>query len=304
MGILNMLLPVLAPVLACVGVGYGWARVGAPVDPRQVRAIITNVGTPCLVFGTLVRLEVPIVALLLVCLVVVLALVCFTAIALPALRLAGLPASPYLTPLVFGNLGNMGLPLCFYAFGEVGLELAIAAFAIQSTLFFTLGVWFLSGRTSPRAALTTPAPWAIGAAVLFLATGAAPPQWLTNTVELIGGLTIPLMLITLGITLARLAIVSVRRTLALSFLRLAMGVAVGLFLVTVLAIEGEARGVVIILCAMPSAVFNYLMALYYDRKPEEVASLVVAATFLALVTLPFVVGFAMSEAGLTHVDIP
>lgn len=297
MSILATLTPVLAPVLACVAVGYGWARMGAPMDPRQVRAIVTNVGTPCLVFGTLMKLEVPALALVIVGLVVVIGLVCFAAVTLPVLRLFGLPTGPYLAPLIFGNLGNMGLPLCFYAFGEEGLELAVVAFAVQSTLFFTFGVWFLSGRSSPRAAFTTPAPWAIGAAALFLATGTTPPQWLANTVELIGGLTIPLMLITLGVTLARLAVVSARRTLLLSLLRLAMGVVVGLVLVNALDIQGAARGVTIILSAMPSAVFNYLMALHYDRQPEEVASLVVATTFLSLLTLPFVVGFAITQAG-------
>lgn len=299
MTVVETLLPVLAPVLACVAIGFGWARLGAPIDPRQVRAIVTNVGTPCLVFGTLVRLEVPVLALVAVGLVVVVGLVCFAAMSVPILRVFGLPASPYLAPLMFGNLGNMGLPLCLYAFGEAGLELAVVAFAVQSTLFFTLGAWFLSGRASPRAALTTPAPWAIGAAALFLGTGAEPPLWLSNTVDLVGGLTIPLMLVSLGVTLARLRIVSVRRTMLLAVLRLAMGLALGYVLVGALDIQGAARGVAIILCAMPSAVFNYLMALYYERQPGEVASLVVASTFVTLLALPAVVAFAIAEAGPT-----
>ncbi len=291
------LVPVLAPVLACIALGFGWARLGTAVDPRQVRTIVTSFGTPCLIFATLVRLEVSPDALAVMGGVIMLALAAFAAAALPLLIAFRLPVSPYLAPLAFGNLGNMGLPLCLYAFGEAGLELAIVAFAVQSIVFFTLGVWLISGRASPGTALATPAPWAVAAALAFTLTGTEPPLWLYNTTDLIGGLTIPLMLVTLGISLGRLALVAVRRTLVLAAVRLALGLAVGIGLAHALDLEGAARGVTIILCAMPSAVFNYLMALHYDRRADEVASLVVATTALTLIALPAVVGFAISEAG-------
>ncbi|MGH6720352.1 MAG: AEC family transporter, partial [Alphaproteobacteria bacterium] len=277
--------------------GFAWARLGTPVDPRQVRTIVTSFGTPCLVFATLVRLEVSPEALAVMGGVILLAHLAFAAGALPLLLAARLPVSPYLAPLTFGNLGNMGLPLCLFAFGEAGLELAIVAFAVQSVVFFTLGVWLLSGRASPGAALTMPAPWAVVAALAFTLTGTEPPLWLYNTTDLIGGLTIPLMLVTLGISLGRLAVVAARRTLALAAVRLVLGIVVGIAIVHALDLAGAARGVTIILCAMPSAVFNYLMALHYDRRADEVASLVVASTALTLIALPAIVGFAISEAG-------
>lgn len=291
------LAPVLAPVLACVALGFAWARAGTPVDPRQVRTIVTSFGTPCLIFATLVELEVSPDALAVMSGVIMVAHLAFAAIAVSVLLAARLPVSPFLAPLAFGNLGNMGLPLCLFAFGEAGLELAIVAFAVQSVVFFTLGVWLLSGRASPRAALAMPVPWAIVAALGFTLTGTAPPLWVVNTTELIGGLTIPLMLVTLGVSLGRLAVVSIRRTLALAAVRLVMGVAVGYALVHALDLDGAARGVTIVLCAMPSAVFNYLIALHYDRRPDEVASLVVASTALTLLALPAIVGLAISEAG-------
>ncbi|MEX2650614.1 MAG: AEC family transporter [Alphaproteobacteria bacterium] len=295
---LETLLPVLAPVVLCVALGFAWTRLGSPVDPRQVRTIVTSFGTPCLVFATLVELEVSAGALAVMGVVVLAAIATFAVVGLVILRLWRLPASPYLAPLAFGNLGNMGLPLCLYAFGEAGLELAIVGFAVQSIVFFTLGVWLLSGRASPAAALTMPQPWAVAAAFAFILTESRPPAWLYNTTELIGGLTIPLMLVTLGISLGRLVVVSARRTMALALARLAMGLAVGVALTHLMDLQGTARGVTIILCAMPSAVFNYLMALHYERRPDEVASLVVATTAITLVALPAIVGFAISEAGM------
>ena len=72
-----------------------------------------------------------------------------------------------------------------------------------------------------------------------------------------------------------------------------MGVAVGFALSAVLGLEGVARGVVVIQCSMPVAVFNYLFAERYDRSPEAVASLVVLSTMLAFAMLPFLLGFLL-----------
>ncbi|MSP81905.1 MAG: AEC family transporter [Alphaproteobacteria bacterium] len=291
---IEALLPVLLPVILCAGLGFAWTRLGTPLDPIQVRTVVTSFGTPCLIFATLVKLEVSAQALATMGVTILLALALFAALGVTMLAFARLPARIYLAPLVFGNLGNLGLPLCLFAFGQVGLELGIVAFAIQSVIFFTLGAWLISGRTSPSAFLRAPQPYAVAAALAFTLTDTAPPAWLFNTTDLLAGMTIPLMLITLGISLGKLGVVRLRRTLGLGALRLALGVAVGLFLAHALALDGPARGVTIILCSMPSAVFNYLLALHFRQNPEEVASLVVATTLGAFLILPGVLFIAMS----------
>ena len=99
--------------------------------------------------------------------------------------------------------------------------------------------------------LKTPHLYAIAAALAFTLTGTEPPRWLANTTDLIGGLTIPLLLITLGVSLARMKVVEVRRPLAVALARVAMGLAVALGLCALLDLEGVARGVVAIACCMP-----------------------------------------------------
>ncbi len=39
----------------------------------------------------------------------------------------------------FSNCGNMGLPLALFAFGQQGLNLAIAYFAVHALFTFTIG---------------------------------------------------------------------------------------------------------------------------------------------------------------------
>ncbi len=101
------------------------------------------------------------------------------------------------------------------------------------------------------------------------------------------------MLITLGISLARLKVASMPRSLGLSVLRLVMGFAVGIALATALDLEGAERGVLIIQMSMPVAVFNYLFAQRYNTAPEEVAGMVVISTALSFASLPLLLWFVL-----------
>ena len=172
-------------------------------------------------------------------------------------------------------------------------------FATQSVLFFTINMWLMSGKASPVSMLKTPHIYAIAAALAFTLTDTAPPAWVSNTTELLGGMTIPLMLIMLGISLARMKVVAVTRPLIVVVLRLLVGVGVALGVSWLLGLDGIAAGVIFIACCMPAAVFNYLMAVRFDRDPGEVASFIVLNTLAILVLLPLLVPVAWWIAGIS-----
>jgi predicted permease len=286
------LVPVLTPIAIAILVGIGWARWGNPVDPGSMTQVILNVGTPCLVFSTLSTLSVPALELGVMALAAVLMMLAFLGSGWLLLRAVGLPSGVYLPPVVFGNLGNLGLPLNLFAFGDAGLELALIMFATQSVLFFTIHFWLMSGQASPLKMLKTPHIYAIALALAFTLTDTAPPDWLNNTTDLLGGMTIPLMLIMLGVSLTRMKVVAFARPLTVVVLRLLLGFAVAFGLCELLGLEGIARGVVTIACCMPGAVFNYLAAVRYDRSPGEVASYIVLSTVVMLALLPLLVPLA------------
>jgi hypothetical protein len=217
-----------------------------------------------------------------------LALAIFGVIGALVLRLAGLPWTSFLAPIIFANTGNMGLPVALFAFGEEGLALGICVFATNACLQFTAGQWLWSGKVSFGQILRTPLALAVLAAVGVLVAGIPVPEWMQRTVGLLGGFTIPLMQFTLGVTLGTLSVAGLGRSFGLSALRIGMGLAVGVSLAELLGLEGVARGVFILDCSMPVAVFNYLLAQRYGRSPEEVASAVMVSTMLSLVTLPLI----------------
>ena len=111
-------------------------------------------------------------------------------------------------------------------------------------------------------------------------------MWLLNTLSLLSGLTIPLMLLMLGTSLATLRVTHVSRTAALSALRIGMGMAAGFVLSGAFGFRGPERIAFMLQCAMPVAVYNYLFAEIYKNEPNDVASLVIVSTLMSVVTTP------------------
>lgn len=290
---IGQLLSIVVPVFICAAIGFVWARFGRGFDVELVTILITNVGAPCLVFHTLANLDVTPSAFGGMVGAAAATIAGCTIVSVGILAVLRLSRRAYLPALVFANTGNMGLPLSYLAFGDVGLGFAIAVFTVYSVTMFTAGPALASGSASWRAAARVPILYAVAPALGFMFTDAVPPQWLNATTELLGNITIPMMLIALGVSLSRLQITSLRRSLGLALLRLAMGFLVALGVAAAFDLGPIARGVLIVQASMPSAVFNYLFAQRYQSAPEEVAGIVVISTAIAFVLLPFLLWFVL-----------
>lgn len=286
MTLVGRLVDVVAPIYVVAGLGWWWSRSGRAYDTRLVTDLIMTIGAPCLVFASLTDLQVEPRALATMALASTAAFAVLFAAGAVVLRTLGLPWHTYLGPVVFMNAGNLGLPVCLFAFGDAGLALGIVFFAVGSVLQFTVGLALWSGRLELGALARTPLTWAALVALGFLGLGVHPPAWVARTTTMLGGFTIPLMQFTLGVSLGALGFGPLRRTMMVAAIRLGLGLLVGVVLARVFALSGVARGVFVLDCAMPVAVFNYLLAQRYERSPEVVAGLVVVSTLLAFATVP------------------
>jgi len=287
------LFTIIAPVFVAAAIGFVWKRRGHPFDTDFIINLTTVIGTPCLVFATLVKVEMSAAAFESMAWATVITFAAFGLIAWAVLKAAGLSVRAFWPGQVFSNYGNMGLPLCLLAFGDQGLALAIVYFTIGVVLLFTVGYAVAAGASSMERLVKMPLLYAVAAAVAFLGFDVEPPRWVVATTKLIGDLTIPLMLIALGVSLASLKVTALGRSLALSFLRLGMGFGVGVATAAALGLEGAARGVLIVESAMPVAVFAYLFAARYDTRPDEVAGTVVVSTALSFATLPALLWYVL-----------
>ena len=282
----SIIASILTPIFTCVFIGFFWSKKGLSYDTDLITSLVTYFGTPCLIFYSLSSVELLPNTLLDIGLAALFANIAFIIIGALVLALFRLPHRVYLQSLSWPNVGNVGLPLCYFAFGEAGLALGVTFFAIYVVFQMTVGVAFVSGTFSLMALLKIPIVPATILAALFLFTDLQTPEPLYNTTKLIGDLTIPLMLLTLGVSLARLRVRHLKTAFFLSALRLGMGLGVGVALVYLMNLSGPSAGVVILQCSMPVAVFCYLFAQVYDQQPEEVAGIVVVSTILGFFFLP------------------
>jgi malate permease and related proteins len=283
---IGVVLGAVAPVLLTAAIGYLWIRSGRRFDGATVTPLVAEIGTPVLIVATLAKTHVAADAFAATALATVLALVTFAAIGIVVLRLARLPLRTYLPSLAFPNAGNLGLPLALYGFGQEGLGFAIVFFAICSIGQFTIGQAIAAGTADFRAILRMPLIYAVALGMVLSVYEVQLPIWVGNSLGVLAGVAVPLMLLMLGASLARLRVASLGRAFVLSLLRISIGAIVGLAVTRLLGITGTARSVFILQSAMPVAVYCYLFAERWKNDPEEVAGLVVVSTVVSVVTIP------------------
>lgn len=280
------LLSVVAPVFVVALIGLAWARSGAHFDEVSISRLVLNVGIPCLVFRSLTSLDVPPADLARMAGLATAVMSMFALGGFAVLKAMKLPAHTYLGPLVFTNCGNIGLPICLFAFGDAGLALGMAYFAVSSTFHVVLGGPLFAGSFSLRPFFRSPLTWAVIITMGVVASGVTVPMWITRTTTLLGDIAIPLMLLTLGVSLSKMHPESLGRSIILSLVRLGLGVSAGLLLTTLLGVDGLTRKVLVLQASMPVGVLNYLFAQRYARSPEQVASLVLVSTLISIVSIP------------------
>ena len=290
------LIPILAPVFLITLLGYGWARLGVPFQREFLTGLVMNVGVPCLILNGTLQLDADASLFLSMIGFAILALLVCTVIGATALRAMGQPLRSYLPPIAFGNSGNLGLPLCLFAFGKQGLGLAIGFYLVGSVSQFLAGPLFQGRQPVWRTLLTTPVNYAAVLGVGLLATDATLPLWLANTIELLSGLAIPLMMLALGHALGSFKVQRLPVAAGIAASRLGLGLLVGYAITLVFGLTGIERGVVLVQSAMPVAVFNYLLAARYDRHPEDIAGAIVISTLVAFAALPALLLFALPAA--------
>lgn len=290
---LSQLGAVILPVLLIAGIGFTWARTGRRFDSVFLTDIVTNIGTPCLVAHALTTLDLTPEAVAQMGGAVLTAIAGFLVLGVITLKVLRLSPNSYLPALTFPNTGNMGMPLALFAFGEAGLALAVVYFSCTVTLQFTLGISLSAGNLSLSRLVRTPTIYAVLISIAVLVFDLPVPIWIENTIGVLGGLTIPMMLLTLGVSLAQLKVQALGRNLLLSCVRLAGGFLIAFTVTQVYELPPVAAGVLIIQSSMPVAVFNFLFAQYYGRAHADVAAMVVISTALSFLTLPLLTLFVL-----------
>ncbi|MCY6382929.1 AEC family transporter [Hoeflea prorocentri] len=281
------LMNVIVPVLICAAMGYGLARFNAPFDSKTIRTIIINIGYPALIISHLSAGHIEFDRFLMMAVAAACSVAAFGVIGFVFLTLTGLPVRAFLSPMMLSNVGNIGLPIALLAFGAEGMAYAMGFVVVVVIGISTVGMWIPSGRFSLRDLAMSPIVWSVAIALGLLGSGTSLPKPINDTFTILGGLSIPLMLLTLGHTLASLRVATLWQAVYLSLFHVVMAAAVAFGLVHLFGFAGVERGVVIVACLMPVAASSYLFI--EQHMPEiahEVAGFIMVSTLLTILVLP------------------
>ena len=295
MEIYTKLFEVLFPVFLSIGIGYWYGKKDAKFDTNFITTFSGNIGLPCIIFYSLTFSDIDFDIFLKFSLLTFVYVGIFSIIGLIVLKLLNRDIVRLLPPLILPNTGNMGMPLCLFAFGIKGLAIATAMTSTILILHFSLGILLASRKFSIQPLIKCVPVYAIIFSLFFVYYKIPAPKFLENATFLIGYSAIFLVLVSLGVALSKLKVFSFKETLIYSLIRVLVGPIIGFAFVKYLNLTGVEAGVMFIQASMPSAILTYLVAEMYSPKEitDSIASTVALSTFLSLFTLVLIVFLAL-----------
>ena len=289
------LFEVLSPVFFIVGIGYFLGKKSSNIDTSFITNYSANFGTPALIIFGIMSSDVTYSMFADYFIYWLIAMAIFGIVGVIFLVLMKKDCIRELPPFILPNTGNMGIPICLFAYGTFGMGVAASISAVIVLLHFTLNVFLASKRFNILVIVKSPSFYAILITVAFLYFEIEAPTFVLNTVMLLAYAMIVLILMSLGIALTQLKVFSLKSSIISSIGRVVIGPIIGLILIKIFNLSGVGAGVLLIQSSMPSAILTYLIALMYSPKKivDNIASTVVVSTLMSIITVPIVVFFAL-----------
>jgi predicted permease len=292
----------ILPIVVVGAVGFLLGR-SQDVDPGPLNTIVVYVLAPALVFHSLASTSLAESTLVDLVVAVTVYHVAMILLVEGAGRLFG-QRDPFLSALVlvaaFPNSGNYGIPVSDFAFGATGRSTAVLYLSVQGVLIYTLGVYIASrgggdsGLAGVKRVFKIPLVYAVGGALLVRWAGLVPPAQSTamTTLKLVGDASIPVMLLILGIQLAKTDVGSTLTQVgAATVSKMAVAPLVGVGVALLVGFTDPAVAKTFVLeCAMPAAITPLILVGEFSEGEVAgvpVAEFVSTAVFVTtLVSVP------------------
>ncbi|RTZ84629.1 MAG: AEC family transporter, partial [SAR324 cluster bacterium] len=275
-GIFLVFLNVVTPVFILVVIGY-FVGPRLKIDARSLSRTAYFVFIPAFVFNIISEAKIDselALQMLSFILVAQIAVALLGFLVGKALRQSREITAAFVLIATFGNVGNFGLPLIVFRWGETARTFATVYFVATVFISFVICVgvasWARSGGvTAVFSVFKTPALIALIPALVFNITDVEVPIFLSRLSGLLGQAMIPVMLITLGVQMGEIPKIKINfNVFAASTVRLIGGPVLALLIVPYFGLEGLERSTGILQAAMPAAVLASIIALEYKLLPE------------------------------------
>ncbi|NWO04179.1 MAG: AEC family transporter [Alteromonadaceae bacterium] len=264
----------LVPLFSLIALGAVLGRKTDFFDGRALSGLVTTVGIPALLLHSVLSMDMKIGQMGELVAITVVWVVVMALVTAAVLRLAGFPVRDYLPALVHPNTGNMGVPVCYALFGPQSLGLAMVISSVIQISHFTLGIGCLSKQFSLAALVRNGPVLALAAGAGLLAMETTLPSPVMTTLDMLGSITVPIMLMQLGSSIANLRLSCGREMLwpvAFSFYRPLAGLGVAWLVLLFWPLGQVQAQIFLVQCAMPVAVMSYVLAVRYHGPAQVIA---------------------------------
>lgn len=292
------LIEVLFPVFFVVGIGYYLGKKKPDFDNSFITTFASNVGTPAMVIYSITSTGITFEQYTTYFIYYLIAIAGFGLTGIIILYLLKTKDIIREIPVfLLPNNGNMGIPICLFAYGSQGLGIAASISSLIILLHFTLGVFLADRKFDFNILIKNPPFYAIIFSVTFIYFDLEMPKAIINLTELLTYTAIVLILMSLGIALTKLKVFSFTNSIIASIGRVIIGPIIGFLIIIFFDLSGFGAGVILIQSAMPSAILNYLIGSMYSPREivDNIASTIVVSTLMSFITVPIVVFFALKH---------
>ena len=256
---LENILDILVPIYGIVVAAFVLGKFNFPWASKKLTPLVLHVALPCLVVRQLSNDRANPEDMLWMLLAAAMVFGFASIIAYIFLKIAKQEVKTYLAAFTLNNM-SIGIAVGILGFGDNGLALCLGFASIILVAQFTFGMWSYEGRIVWQVLFKEPFIWAFLLALAFMFFKVQLPSFVDKTLEQLGHLTIPLLLLALGFALAEIKITGFARAMIFSGVRLGIFFGVSWLVVLILGFEGETRAIVLLMSVLPASTINILMA--------------------------------------------
>ena len=194
------LIEVLFPVFFVVGIGYYLGKKKPDFDNSFITTFASNVGTPAMVIYSITSTGITFEQYTSYFVYYLIAIAGFGLTGIIILYLLKTKDIIREIPVfLLPNNGNMGIPICLFAYGSQGLGIAASISSLIILLHFTLGVFLADRKFDFNILIKNPPFYAIIFSVTFIYFDLEMPKAIINLTELLTYTAIVLILMSLGL---------------------------------------------------------------------------------------------------------
>jgi len=287
------IIAIIFPVFSIVAIGYIYARRRHDTDMSSGNRLNMDIFTPALIFDYMSGSDYALADYLYLSLGCAFVVLGSGLIAWPVARLLGFQWKTLVPPMMFNNCGNIGLPLVVLTFGEAMLPAAILLLAISNLFHFMVGQQLITQHWSPRAVATNPMIMATVLGIAVSISGIVIPETLRQPIHMLGMISIPLMLFSLGVRMIAIDFRDWKISLVGSLLCPLSGLVIALPFVALAPLPSAQATLLILFSVLPPAVLNFMVAERYAQEPHRVASIVLVGNLASVLVIPATLWFIL-----------